>query len=213
MSRCDSSFGSSSQSGFSYLWVLMIVAMIGLGLSVAIDVQQTAQQRDKEQELLAIGRQFRVAIERYQNLQVTGRREYPMSLNDLLLDARVTGGRRHLRRIFIDPMTGKAEWGLVRVAGRIAGVYSLSEKTPIKQAMFEPEDAAFAAQEKYSDWVFTYPADLVQRGAASSTSPMPGNDSLFSSDAASGPRSSASSPLTGMGLPSMGAPNSNIAKP
>lgn len=150
------------QKGFSYLWVLMMVAFMGLGLTVATEIASTASQRDKEKELIAIGRQFQIAIGRYyESQQSTGRGEYPSSLEDLLKDNRVPGVKRHLRKIFVDPMTGKAEWGVLRIAGRVVGVHSLSEKTPIKQAGFEAQEMNLQHKKKYSEWVFTYPADLV----------------------------------------------------
>lgn len=147
------------QQGFSYLWVLLLVAFMGLSLTLAAEIASTATQRDKEKELIAIGRQFQIAIERYQ--QSSGRGEYPGSLEDLLRDNRAPGIKRHLRKIFVDPMTGKAEWGLMRIGGRVVGVYSLSEKTPIKQDGFEPEEMSLRHKQKYSEWVFTYPPDLI----------------------------------------------------
>lgn len=150
------------QKGFSYLWVLMMVAFMGLGLTVATEIASTATQRDKEKELIAIGRQFQIAIGRYyESQQSVGRQEYPNSLEDLLKDNRAPGIKRHLRKIFVDPMTGKAEWGLLRIAGRVVGVHSLSKKTPIKQNGFEPGEMNLQHKQKYSEWVFTYPADLV----------------------------------------------------
>jgi hypothetical protein len=147
--------------GFTYLWMLLLVALMGLGLTVAAEVDSIAAQRDKERELLAIGRQFRVAIGCYYETQlVAGKREYPASLEDLLNDKRFPGVKRHLRKVFIDPMTGKAEWGLKRLAGRIVGVYSLSQVTPIKQSGFNPEDMGLNNKKAMSDWVFTYPPDL-----------------------------------------------------
>ncbi|MCH8179504.1 MAG: type II secretion system protein [Proteobacteria bacterium] len=90
-----------------------------------------------------------------------GARPYPASLDELLQDPRTPGITRHLRQVFVDPMTGKAEWGLVRVGGRIVGIHSLSQRQPIKQAGFEDQDMAFAGKERYRDWVFTYPAHLM----------------------------------------------------
>lgn len=77
---------------------------------------------------------------------------------------RSPGVQRHLRRIYIDPMTGKSEWGLIRVAGRIVGIHSLSDRKPIKRDHFDAEDAACRNKEKYSEWTFTYPPDLLLRG-------------------------------------------------
>lgn len=162
MTRCDRP-RRTAQRGFSYLWLLLLVVLLGLSAAMACEIYMTSVQRDKEVELLAIGRQFRVAIARYHETLNQGRREYPANLDDLLLDKRMTGGRRHLRKVFVDPMTGTPEWGLVRVAGRIVGVQSLSQATPIKQAGFESEDAGFVGKQKYSEWTFTYPSDLMQR--------------------------------------------------
>jgi len=158
---------SSSASGFAYLWVLMIVAFMGIGLVAAVTIDSTASQREKEQELVAVGHQFRGAIARYHETQVPGgKSEYPATLDDLLRDNRFPFVRRHLRKVFVDPMTSKPEWGLLRVGGRIVGVHSMSEKMPIKQDRFEPEDMALRGKSKYSDWVFTYPPDLQLQDAA-----------------------------------------------
>lgn len=153
-----------NESGFTYLWVLFLVFLMGLGLMAASEIASTASQREKEKELLSIGRQFRTAISSYYEIQVPGgRNQYPASLEDLLLDRRHPGIRRHLRKIFVDPLTGKAEWGEVRVGGRIVGVHSLSGKMPIKQAGFETENMAFKGKQKYSEWFFVYPPDLIIR--------------------------------------------------
>jgi len=150
--------------GFAYLWVLLLVALLGVGLTVAVEVDATASRRDRERELLAAGRQFQVAIGRYYEAQGQAKNEYPASLEDLLQDRRFPGIRRHLRKVFVDPMTGKAEWGLVQVAGRVVGVHSLSADVPIKQDGFEPEQAGLRGKQKYADWLFVYPPDLMLNG-------------------------------------------------
>jgi hypothetical protein len=148
--------------GFSYVWTLLVVAGIAATTALAVEIAATATRRDKEKELIAIGRQFRTALARYhaasRNAVVP---EYPQSLEQLLRDDRVPGIRRHLRKIFVDPMTGKAEWGLVRMGGRIIGVHSLSEQLPIKQSGFQVEETNFSGKQRYSEWVFTYPANAL----------------------------------------------------
>lgn len=173
------------QHGFTYLWVLLLVALMGVGLTVAAEIDATVAQRDREKALLTIGRQFQTAIGRYYETQLPGgKREYPVNLEDLLQDQRFPGIKRHLRKIFIDPMTGKTEWGVVRVAGHIVAVYSLSEKKPIKQANFEAEVAHFQGALKYSDWKFSYPSDLIVSASVSgqqNMSPEQSNPSVSSS--------------------------------
>ncbi|WKB55268.1 type II secretion system protein [Eleftheria terrae] len=151
------------QAGFTYVWMLLLVALLGLGTAVGLDVAATAEQRERERELLAIGRQFRNALGRYYSRHSAGMGEYPASLDDLLKDNRTPGITRHLRKVFVDPMTGKAEWGEVRLNGRLVGLHSLSTRTPIKQDRFEPDDMSFRNARKISDWVFTYPPDLLLR--------------------------------------------------
>lgn len=147
----------SRARGFAYVWTLMLVAFTGVGSMIASELYSTSVRRDKERELLFIGREFRGAIERYYN---SGPQGYPQALDALLKDPRFASPRRHLRRLYTDPMTGKNEWGTIIVGGRIVGVYSLSEQAPIKQDNFDVSENSFRARKKYSDWTFTYPADL-----------------------------------------------------
>lgn len=150
------------QGGFTYLWVLLTVAFMGLALTLAAEVEQTIVNRDREKVLLAVGCEFQRAIGSYYESQhVGGEKEYPASLEDLLQDPRFPGVKRHLRKIYTDPVTGKSEWGIKRVGGRIVGIYSLSEKEPIKQANFEVGLEYLQGAKKYSDWVFSYPSDLM----------------------------------------------------
>lgn len=143
------------QSGFSYLWLLMLVALMGLGLSVAGDVHVTLVKREKEKELLAIGRQFQAAIRRYHDYRPGGSPpQYPRSLDELLLDSRAPGTLRHLRKIYVDPMTGEPQWGLIKRGDRVIGVHSLSEAAVLKQSGFEPGQESLAGKEKYSEWHF-----------------------------------------------------------
>ena len=166
MTRCRSFSSKRVRArGFAYLWVLLLVAFMGVGLMLGIDVYLTEMQREKERELLFIGHQFRAAIARYLQARPTGatlpvRSEYPKRLEDLLNDKRFAGTTRHLRKMFVDPLTGKDEWGLVMMGDRIVGVHSLSGATPIKQANFEPDDRAFVGKAKISEWAFTFPFDL-----------------------------------------------------
>ncbi|MCA3166073.1 MAG: type II secretion system protein [Burkholderiales bacterium] len=145
----------------------MILAIMGVALTMAAEVHHTVVIRDREAGLLAVGREFQRAIASYHESQQSGgKKEYPGSLDDLLQDPRLPGLKRHLRKVYIDPITGAPEWGLTRMNGRIVGVYSLSEKMPIKQANFEAGLEHFEGAKKYSDWVFLYPSDLVIKPSA-----------------------------------------------
>lgn len=147
----------SRHSGFTYLAVLFIVAAMGLGAAQLGVIWHTVQQRDKEQELLFVGDQFRKAIGLYYQRTPGGAKRYPESLEQLLSDERYPAVQRYLRKIYIDPMSGKAEWGMVPApGGGVMGVYSLSVDTPIKQANFAFRDGELEGKQKYSDWQFIY---------------------------------------------------------
>lgn len=168
------------QGGFSYLWLLLLIALLGLGLTRVVEIEATATQRDKETELLFIGDQFSRALNSYWRTAATPEmRVYPASLDDLLLDRRDGQLRRHLRKVFVDPVSGRAEWGLLRAGGRIVGVHSLSTLRPIKQGNFAPENEALQGKEQYAEWIFgpslagvsETTSSLPSTGAASSVKP------------------------------------------
>lgn len=141
--------------GFGYIGLLILVAMMSVALAGAGEVWHTAQQREKEQELLFAGGQFRRAIAQYYANTPGKARRYPLQLEELLKDPRHPGIRRYLRKIYLDPMTGKAEWGLVTgPGGEIYGVYSRSQDVPLKRAGFRLAEKDFEGRTKYSEWVF-----------------------------------------------------------
>jgi len=142
------------ERGFTYLTVLFLVAFMGLGLALAGQVWQTGVAREREAELLYTGNQYRRAIERY---YLSGLNQYPRSLEDLLQDPRKPNTERYLRKLYLDPLTAKGEWGVVKGPdGGIMGVYSQSEDKPIKVAGFPLVNRDFEGAAKYSDWKFVY---------------------------------------------------------
>ncbi len=144
-------------SGFTYLSVLAIVVIMGIMLGAAGQVWHIASKREKEQELLFVGDQFRNAIKSYYQHSPARGQRYPESLEDLLKDPRYPSTLRHLRKIYPDPVGGGAKWGLVKgTAGEILGVFSLSEEEPLKKSNFSLVDRNFEGQKKYRDWVFMY---------------------------------------------------------
>lgn len=143
------------QTGFTYLGLMILVAVLALATSATLTLGSLVQRREAEQRLLEVGDTYRRAISSYLNSSPTGDRRYPGSLADLLKDPRYPGIRRHLRQLYPDPITGKPEWGLVAApGGGIMGVHSLSEARAIKIAGFDPDNQLFEGKERYSEWVF-----------------------------------------------------------
>jgi type II secretory pathway pseudopilin PulG len=165
--------------GFTYLAVLLLVALIGLGLAAAATVLATAWQREQELELLFVGNQYRQAIGSYYENTPGGAKQFPATLETLLKDERHPVIVRHLRKMYDDPMTGKPDWVLVtRADGRIAGVASRSQKPPLKTDNFaNPLDRDFRSSAMLSEWKFVYsPAAPV--AATPDGKPVPSPDSV-----------------------------------
>jgi type II secretory pathway pseudopilin PulG len=145
----------NAQRGFTYLTALFMLAILMGGLALVGEVWETSAKREKEAELLFIGNQYRRAIGLY--VESSKDKKYPRALEDLIKDSRQPSTQRYLRKLYPDPMTGKAEWGLVKSAdGGIGGVHSLSEDAPLKIAGFRVRDADLEGKAKYSDWRFNY---------------------------------------------------------
>lgn len=143
------------QRGFSYIAVLIATAIIAAGASIALEANATLQRRANETELLAIGAEYRAALESYAAATPVGQPSAPLELQELLRDPRHPGVRRHLRRLYPDPMTGKAEWGVARSPdGRIIAIHSLSRSETWKRADFPRGMEHFARATHHDEWVF-----------------------------------------------------------
>ena len=147
---------SRAESGYTYLAVVFLVAIMGVMLAAGAQVWQQAAQREKERELLFIGNEFRKAIGQYYQLSPGAVKKFPNKLDDLLRDERQLATQRYLRKIYRDPFTGNTAWGLLQAGSGITGVYSLSQAAPLKSSNFRLVDVAFEGAVKYSDWQFVY---------------------------------------------------------
>lgn len=177
------------QRGFTYLGVMFIVSVLAMTAAMAASVWSTMQRRDQERELLFVGLQYQQAIERYRSRSTGANPLYPRHIEDLLLDDRAPRVQRDLRQRYPDPITGSSEWGVIRLPdGGIVGVYSLSERSPLKRD-WKDAGVAFPQSRRYRDWRFVAPSAVELLASAvdgKTESPAAG---------ASGPRAADSSPV------------------
>ena len=147
--------------GFTYVAMLVCVAVLGAGLAATGEVWSLSRQREQEAELLYVGNQYRQAIGWYYEATPGGGQRFPDRLEDLVEDKRFPMPKRHLRRLYPDPMTGRAEWGLIEApGGGIMGVYSLSKAAPVKRSQFAARDRTFNEASGYDEWRFIYERPL-----------------------------------------------------
>lgn len=146
-------------SGFTYIGMLLVVAIISLTASFSVQLGGIAQRRQAEDELLFVGLQYKRAIRSYFEAAPPGTPSTaPPRLEDLLKDPRFPYPKRHIRRLYADPLTGNNDWVLIRTLDGqgILGVHSRSKEKPIRIDNFPDEFFHFKGKERYADWVFVY---------------------------------------------------------
>ena len=135
-------------AGFTMVELAVVAAMIAILAAMAVPVARYSLRRQKELELRHELRTMRDAIDMYKKLSDAGMipikldgEGYPPDLETLVKGVNLVGKvdkkQKFLRRIPIDPMTGKPEWGLRSYQDEydsfawggqnIYDVYSLSE--------------------------------------------------------------------------------------
>jgi hypothetical protein len=95
------------EAGFAFLLVLLLATLLLLSLSVAVPRVLTEGQREKEEEMIFRGNQYRRAIGLY--FRRFGR--YPLKLDDLLR----SNDRSYLRRAYTNPTSLDGKWRFIRV--------------------------------------------------------------------------------------------------
>lgn len=143
-------------AGLVLLGVLLLLALAGLTALVGGEVWATAAQRDKEEQLLYVGDQYRRAIESYWRATPGRVKTLPGSLAVLLEDDRFPTPVRHLRRLYRDPLDEQADWGLEKIDSGIAGVYSTSTAKPLKRHGFPARYTHFEDAKDYKQWRFVF---------------------------------------------------------
>jgi type II secretory pathway pseudopilin PulG len=136
------------------------VIILGIMVSGSVTSWSMKAKRDKEDDLLYDLAQYRDAMRRWYKLdnnRAAGSVQAPvplLDLKDLLKDPKSSSPTKYLRRLYLDPITGKEFQVIKEASGRIVGVKSSSEAQPIKQANFPDEFIAFEGRTKYTEWEF-----------------------------------------------------------
>ena len=146
-----------SERGLTLVELIVTVAILALLATAAVPVARFKVKRDRERELRRDLWEMRDAIDHYKDAADRGAFQtkmdsqgYPPDLETLVTGVDVQGKKvRFLRRIPVDPMTGKAEWGMRSMQDdpgsdsyggqSVFDVYSKSQGTALDGT-------------KYSDW-------------------------------------------------------------
>lgn len=112
----------SSRRGYSLVELAIVASMILILTAMIVPIARFQITRQKETELKYALRQMREAIDDYKRLSDQGLIQveldtegYPKTLDKLVEGIEIVGQvkkkKKFLRKVPIDPMTGKAEWG------------------------------------------------------------------------------------------------------
>ncbi|HLP30220.1 MAG TPA: type II secretion system protein [Geothrix sp.] len=139
------------QAGFTLMELVVTATVLVILASATVPLVRNGLKRQQELELRRTLREMRMAIDEYKKQAEQQKIKappvdanfYPESLELLVEGVPVAGSAsrkiRFLRRIPVDPLTGKAEWGLRSSnddptstswgGGHVQDVYSLSQGT------------------------------------------------------------------------------------
>ncbi len=110
----------SRQQGLTFVELIVTVAILSILAMAALPVARFQVKRQNERELRRDLWMMRDAIDKYKDAADRGAfqtkvesQNYPPDLQTLVTGVDVQGKKlKFLRRIPVDPMTGKAEWGM-----------------------------------------------------------------------------------------------------
>ncbi len=146
------------EGGFTMVELAIVCVMIAILTAMAIPVSRYALKRQKELELRYDLRMMRTAVDKFKQYSDSGlipieldTEGYPKDL-DILVKGVEQVGQLHkrlkfLRRIPVDPTTGKTEWGLRSIQDEadstswggqnVYDVYSLSTARAIDKSRYK----------------------------------------------------------------------------
>jgi len=112
--------GSASERGLTLVELIVTVAILAILASAAVPIARFKVKRENERVLRRSLWEMRDSIDHYKDAADKGAfqtkidsQNYPPDLETLVKGVDVQGKKlKFLRKIPVDPMTGKAEWGL-----------------------------------------------------------------------------------------------------
>jgi general secretion pathway protein G len=150
----------STAAGMTLLELIIACSILLILSSAAIPIARYSIIRQKERDLRVALRDMKSAIDRYKDMAdhnlirvEVGSEGYPPDLETLVKGVKLGAGNdrkiRFLRKIPVDPMTGRAEWGL-RAIQDDPDSHSWGGRNVFD--VYSKSDATAADGTRYSDW-------------------------------------------------------------
>jgi len=126
----------ANHAGVTYLFVIILVAVMCISLMGVTQQWSVILKRDREAELLFRGTRIKESIERYvadyEVQKATRPNRWPRTLEELT----EKNPKRYLQAVYTDPITGK-DFDLIKVGEELHGVRSTSTDAPYDQVNFK----------------------------------------------------------------------------
>jgi len=123
--------GKSLKKGFTLIELSIVIAIIGILYMIAIPKADLSIKKAKESALKANLYILRDAIDKY----YADFKKYPETLEEL--DAE-PGHKRYIRKIPVDPMTGKADWEIIYHPDRPNEIFDVKSRSRERSINGEP---------------------------------------------------------------------------
>ena len=143
-------------AGFTYLGVLLAIALIGVGLTGAAEIWSKTAARERLARMDAIGAEYVAAIGAYrQGTPGIVVNSFPRSFGSLVQDPRFLTVRRYLRREYPNPFTGRVDWEVVQAPD--GGILGIRSRVNVD------------GQEIFREYVYRPPAQMQTKASAPRT--------------------------------------------
>jgi hypothetical protein len=146
--RQGRSSGPTATKGFTYVVLLIGLAVTSLAGLHSVQSVEALVQRQTREHMRWVGEQYRLAIGRYVEATPGNAKRYPTQLRELLLDPRYLTVRRHARVLYANPyvrapLEPAQGWTLVRAPdGGIQGVQATDHEGTEHRFVYIPTSVA-----------------------------------------------------------------------
>lgn len=146
---------SHGERGFTLVIVLIALGILAAGAAVVVPAWAHDAKRAQQHDFARAGQAYADAIARFRNASPGTVKQWPHSIDDLLIDRRYLAPVRHLRKPYADPINNNLPFVEVRnLQGRLVGVRSGSD-APIVGVATGSSGQALPHVRRYSEWVFS----------------------------------------------------------
>ncbi|RYE01923.1 MAG: hypothetical protein EOP50_01160 [Sphingobacteriales bacterium] len=117
------------QLGFTYLILLIGIALIGIGLVATSETWIKSDYRQKEIQNRWIGMQYKNALSSYYYSGTKNTFTYPATVSDLLDDGRFFPPKRHLRQNYPNSFQSSQNWKPIKNGNFIVGFSTIQKNS------------------------------------------------------------------------------------